>query len=105
MRYSLVLSFALVLQMFPSATVANGGSQGNTMNQCRGMTQEATKLAVELFQKNRPPDSLRDYEVNSKARGKEILVNFTRKSSIRLGDHPFVIYDCEKRTGRYFEGE
>jgi len=105
MRYSLPLILVLLLQTFPCMVVAGGNSQDSMPNPCQGMIQEATKVARQLFRQNRPPDTLRDYKISFKTKEKEIAVNFTRKSSPRLGDHPFVIYDCEKKTGQYFEGE
>jgi hypothetical protein len=105
MPYSLILILAFLSQTFSSMAIANRDSPENKQNQCQGLTQEATNVARELFRKNRPPNSLREYKMTTEDKGREIVVRFARRSSQRLGDHPFVVYDCEKRAGRYFEGE
>jgi hypothetical protein len=105
MRHSLPLILVFALHGYPSMVLANQDSQGSASNQCKGMIRDATKVAKELFRQHRHPETLRDYKVSSKTKEKEIVVKFTRKSSAQFGDHPFVVYNCETKTSKYFEGE
>jgi UDP-glucose 6-dehydrogenase len=72
---------------------------------CEGQAKHAEKLAKELFVEHRSKSRLRDYDATTIVNKSEIVVRFTRRHTIVLGDHPSVVFDCKTKRARYVEGE